>query len=82
MKHVRIGPSRIYGDGLFATSAITKGQRILRYTGEKIPRAESDRRLAAGNDYIFGFRPVYGPMLAEIFTVLHFAQQRLGRRCR
>jgi SET domain-containing protein len=49
-----IGPSRIAGKGVFAAQPIKKGTRILRYTGEKIPRAESDRRLAAGNVYIFG----------------------------
>lgn len=59
MKRVRVGPSRIHGDGLFAAIAIKKGMRILRYTGEKIPRAESDRRLAAGNVYIFGLDESY-----------------------
>jgi hypothetical protein len=54
MKRVRIGPSRIHGDGLFATRTIKQGKRILRYTGEKISRVESERRLAAGNAYIFG----------------------------
>ena len=59
MKRVRIGRSRIHGDGLFATVHIKQGRRILRYTGEKIPRAESDRRLAAGNVYIFGLDESY-----------------------
>jgi uncharacterized protein len=59
MQRVRVGPSRIHGDGLFAAIDLKKGMRILRYTGEKIPREESDRRLAAGNVYIFGLDEAY-----------------------
>jgi len=50
---VRIGNSRIDGQGLFAAQDITKGTRIIAYTGEKISRKESARRLEAGNAYIF-----------------------------
>src|SRR5262249_56666651 len=50
---VRIGHSRIDGQGLFAAQDITKGTRIIAYIGEKISRSESARRLAAGNAYIF-----------------------------
>ena len=50
---VRIGNSRIDGQGLFAAQDITKGTRIIAYTGEKITRKESARRLEAGNAYIF-----------------------------
>jgi uncharacterized protein len=59
MKRVRVGTSRIHCDGLFAAIDLKKGVRILRYTGEKIPREESDRRLAAGNVYIFGLDAHY-----------------------
>ena len=52
---VRVGPSRIAGQGLFAAQDITKGTDIIQYTGEKIPKAESARRLAQGNAYIFTF---------------------------
>src|SRR5262249_8177604 len=50
---VRVGPSRIDRQGLFATQAIQQGTRILPYVGEKITSAERARRLAAGNAYIF-----------------------------
>src|SRR5262249_61581383 len=50
---VRVGPSRIDRQGLFATQAIQQGTRILPYIGEKITSAERARRLAAGNAYIF-----------------------------
>jgi SET domain-containing protein len=50
---VRIGNSRIDGQGLFAAQDITKGTRIIAYIGEKITRKESARRLEAGNAYIF-----------------------------
>ena len=51
---VRVGPSRIAGQGLFAAQEIKQGTKILRYIGQKITQEESDRRLAAGNVYIFG----------------------------
>jgi uncharacterized protein len=51
---VRVGPSRIAGQGLFAEQDIRWGTKIIRYIGEQIPHEESARRLAAGNDYIFG----------------------------
>ena len=49
----RVGPSRIAGQGLFATQDIRKGSRIMQYIGEKISSRERARRLAAGNAYIF-----------------------------
>ncbi|MGE3535876.1 MAG: SET domain-containing protein [Candidatus Tectimicrobiota bacterium] len=50
---IRIGPSPIAGQGLFATQLIPQGSRILEYIGEKISKQESARRLAAHNNYIF-----------------------------
>jgi SET domain-containing protein len=56
---VRIATSPIAGQGLFAEQDIKKGTRILPYTGEKISKTESARRLAAGNAYIFEFNSRY-----------------------
>src|SRR5262245_13686848 len=56
---VRVGPSRIAGQGLFAGQEIKKGAKIIRYIGQKITHEESDRRLAAGNVYIFGLDERY-----------------------
>ena len=50
---VRVGPSRIAGQGLFAVEPIKKGTRLIQYIGEKISSRERSRRLAAGNAYIF-----------------------------
>jgi SET domain-containing protein len=50
---VRVGPSRIAGQGLFAVQDMHKGTRIMQYIGEKIASRERARRLAAGNAYIF-----------------------------
>ena len=50
---VRVGPSRIAGQGLFAIEPLKKGTRIMQYIGEKISSRERARRLAAGNVYIF-----------------------------
>ncbi|MCB1234223.1 MAG: SET domain-containing protein-lysine N-methyltransferase [Verrucomicrobiae bacterium] len=36
--------STIHGRGLFATKTIPEGERIIEYVGEKITKAESDRR--------------------------------------
>ena len=48
-----VGKAPIAGRGLFTAHHLTQGTRIIQYTGEKIPKAESDKRFAAGNDYIF-----------------------------
>jgi SET domain-containing protein len=53
MSLVRVGASSIAGQGLFATADIPQGTRIIEYTGEKISKRESLRRLAQGNVYIF-----------------------------
>jgi SET domain-containing protein len=59
MIRVRIGPSRIDRQGLFAAKEIKQGTRILRYTGEKIPKEEGERRLALDNQYIFHLNQRY-----------------------
>jgi len=56
---VRVGPSRIAGQGLFAAQDIKKGTRIIQYIGAKIPKAESVERAAQGNAYIFAFNDHY-----------------------
>ena len=54
-----VGTSRIAGRGLFTAQAIKQGTRIIQYTGEKIPKGESDQRLAEGNNYIFQLNARY-----------------------
>ena len=54
-----VGTSRIAGKGLFTAQAITRGSRIIQYTGEKITKAESNKRLAQGNNYIFQLNDRY-----------------------
>jgi hypothetical protein len=49
MVRVWVRRSSIAGLGLFAAQDIKQGTRILPYIGEKIPKAESTRRLAQGN---------------------------------
>jgi len=56
---LRVGPSPIAGQGLFAAQDIKTGTKIIRYIGEKITHEESERRLAAGNVYIFGLNERY-----------------------
>src|SRR5262249_50688347 len=56
---VWVHQSPLAGLGLFAAQQIKLGARILPYIGEKIPKAESTRRLAQGNAYIFTFNDHY-----------------------
>ena len=56
---VRIQPSPIAGQGLFAAQEIKRGTRIIPYVGEKIAKTESVKRLRAGNAYIFAFNARY-----------------------
>ncbi|MCC5021869.1 MAG: SET domain-containing protein-lysine N-methyltransferase [Candidatus Synoicihabitans palmerolidicus] len=41
---VRLAASAVHGTGLYATKAIAEGTRVIEYVGEKITKAESDRR--------------------------------------
>ena len=43
---VRVGPSRIAGQGLFAAEPIKKGTRIIQYLDAKILKAVSVERVA------------------------------------
>jgi uncharacterized protein len=54
-----VGTSHIAGRGLFTAQAIKQGTRIIQYTGEKIPKGESDQRLVEGNNYIFQLNARY-----------------------
>jgi SET domain-containing protein len=56
---VRIGTSRIHGQGLFAAIDIKKGTYIIQYTGEKISKQEGAQRLAQDNAYIFALNDRY-----------------------
>src|SRR5438445_12599350 len=56
---IRVGPSRIDRQGLFATQEIKKGTRIIQYKGERISKAEGAKRAAAGNAYIFELNERY-----------------------
>jgi SET domain-containing protein len=51
--HFRIGPSKIHGEGIFATIHLREGTRIIEYVGEKITKAESARRCELQNWCIF-----------------------------
>ena len=50
---LRIGPSPIQGQGLFARTTMPKGARVLEYLGEKITKEESAWRCQRQNWYIF-----------------------------
>jgi uncharacterized protein len=52
-EHIRIGPSTIQGQGVFAASFLRRGARVLEYVGERITKAESARRCEEQNWYIF-----------------------------
>lgn len=41
---LRIGPSRIHGNGCFATLPFARRRKIAEYTGERITNAEAERR--------------------------------------
>ena len=56
---VQVGKSRIAGQGLFTLQDIQKDTRIIRYVGERISKAESTKRIAEGNVYIFTFSGQY-----------------------
>ena len=56
---VFVGKSRIAGQGLFTLQHIQKDTRVIHYVGERINKAQSAKRLAQGNAYIFTFSDQY-----------------------
>ena len=56
---VRVGKSRIAGQGLFTLQDIQKDTRIMPYGGERISKKESVKRLTQGNASIFTFSNQY-----------------------
>ena len=44
MEYIKVKKSGIHNRGVFARSHITKGTRIIEYVGEKVTKAEADRR--------------------------------------
>jgi uncharacterized protein len=56
---VFVGKSRIAGQGLFTLQNIKKDTRVIQYVGERINKAQSAKRLAQGNAYIFTFSDQY-----------------------
>jgi SET domain-containing protein len=54
MNHrLRIGPSPIHGEGVFAAASFRAGERVIEYLGEKITKAQSARRCERQNWCIF-----------------------------
>ena len=51
--NVIVRESPIHGTGAFARSDLLKGTIVIEYVGEKITKAESARRIAADNEFIF-----------------------------
>jgi SET domain-containing protein len=43
-RRIRIGQSRIHGRGVFATTTIRRGARVVEYLGEIITEEEAERR--------------------------------------
>lgn len=56
-KRLRIGPSAIHGEGIFATANLAAGEHVIEYVGEKISKAESARRCERQNWCIFALDP-------------------------
>jgi len=53
-KPYRVGQSGIHGHGVFATTTIRRGARLLEYTGEIVGAAEAERRAKRSKHvYIF-----------------------------
>jgi uncharacterized protein len=56
---LRIGPSEIHGQGVFAKASLCAGERVIEYLGEKIAKTESARRCEGQNWCIFSLDPEF-----------------------
>src|SRR6266516_7305987 len=78
---VWVHKSRIAGLGLFAAQDIRQGTQILPYIGEKITKAESTRRLAQGNVYIFTFNERYDIVGALLRNTARYSNHSCDPNC-
>jgi len=78
---VRVGTSRIAGQGPFAARDIRQGTSIIQYIGEKISKAESHTRLAQGNAYIFELNEGFDHRIGHciLFGLTHYPSRRTER---
>ena len=79
---VHVGKSRIAGQGLFTLQDITKDTRIIRYVGERISKAESTKRIAAGNVYIFTFSGQYDMDGTVLSNTARYINHSCAPNCR
>ena len=78
---LRIGTSRIAGQGLFAAQDIKKGTDIIQYIGEKISKEESKRRLAEGNAYIFELNDRWDIDGSPLYNIARYINHSCDPNC-
>jgi len=78
---LRIGTSRIAGQGLFAAQDIKKGTDIIQYIGEKISKEESKRRLAQGNAYIFELNDRWDIDGSPLYNIARYINHSCNPNC-
>jgi len=79
---IRVGNSSCEGRGLFATAPIAAGTKIIQYLGVKISKAESARRKAAYNNYIFYFDFNYDIDGASLENTARYVNHSCDPNCR
>ena len=78
---LRIGKSRIAGQGLFAAQDIKKGIDIIQYIGEKISKEESKRRLSQGNAYIFELNDRWDIDGSPLYNIARYINHSCNPNC-
>lgn len=79
---IRVGPSGWAGQGLFAIQPIPAGTSILPYQGERIEKAESARRKAAGNNYIFRLNYAWDIDGSDLENLARYINHSCDPNCR
>jgi SET domain-containing protein len=81
LENMRIAPSPIHGQGGFAARFLSKGARVIEYTGERITKAESLRRCEAQNWFIFGLNEEFDLDGNVAWNPARFLNHSCGPNC-
>jgi SET domain-containing protein len=83
--NVVVRGSRVHGRGLFARRAMPAGARVIEYVGEKITKAESERRTLAqwdaGRVYTFELNKRYDVDGAPLWNRARYANHGCDPNC-
>ena len=88
----KVKKSKVHGSGVFATSDIPKGRRVIEYIGDKIKKSEGDKRSenrikrflnskTTGSVYIFELNKMYDIDGSPLYNKARYINHSCNPNC-